>query len=706
MDVEQINNIMTNADRQEVSYSDAQWLYLQDVNQGNYNNILQYYTTPLKMQFIDYHNAYLRIPFAIEMLQSAVNTVGMSIQPPYVALRQSILSLITNVFVATDQGQTIVNDLNTQFINNIRLEVEHDEGWMRSDGPMLGYAYDRPNWMPSQSTAVDANGYLSAYQTTPSVKAFQGNESGNTNNAPLVNDPNQYGNNHFGSQSIAVTIAASVATPTQPTITFPVGAWTGNSATAPTEGNIFFNFDDGRVAVFPFSATTGATASAGVLTLTTGTGTTLTVGGVNFSNQNALIGTATTVTTLQAVGSTSVLDQPLQSELVTIPLQWTVDTAGTASVLTNFGGLATTATTTAGTTFCYGQIAGLNPNCNQGFLDRITLFQNSAEYQFIPAGTVTTVGRQTNPNGAHLFYYRAIVPLKLLHDFFHQLNFPIINVGFNFQFTLAQSQGQIPSFQYPPFQTGNNSYLLGGGTDTIGYPSIYYGQDASAGAGGTRLYYRVVKFSPADNARMAEKLTTGFTKSIKFISTDWFREPVPVGVGASNHQFQFSTSVVHPLRVWVLPYPNPNYGAGTAGTQTVTAMSNREALQDPTYAPGVECPYFIQTNILVNNIPYFRQNFLTIDDLWEQLREQFDPDNGSMIDYRDFRTYKRGQCYDLTRISDRLQSPTEPVNLVFTGNRADGLPYPVQMYYLTERLNQITFRFSSSDVAIVVGNLD
>jgi len=40
------------------------------------------------------------------------------------------------------------------------------------------------------------------------------------------------------------------------------------------------------------------------------------------------------------------------------------------------------------------------------------------------------------------------------------------------------------------------------------------------------------------------------------------------------------------------------------------------------------------------------------------------------------------------------------------GQRADGLPWQVQMYFLTERLNQVTFRFSSSDVAIVVGNLD
>lgn len=719
MDVEQINNFMSNADKQDVSFSDAQWLYLQDVNQGNYNNILQYYTTPLKSQFIDYHNAYLRIPFAVEMLASATNTTAQNNQPPYVALRQSVLSLFTNINISTDQGQTIVNDINTQFINNIRLEVEHDEGWMRSDGALLDYAYDRPNFIPSQNITADTFGYTGqSYQTTPSVKAFQGLGVGALptptagppplGGAPLTNDPNMYGNNHLAPMvaGMNVTVAAALTTTgVQPTLTFPAGSWIGNSASAPTEGYFVFEFDDGRFAYVPWAAATGATASAGLLTLVLGTSTVVVIGGIDFTNTiiqaQAVSGASIT---LQAVGSTSVLNQPNVGELVQVPMVFTGAATAGHFVLTSLGGAALTTIVNGLSPQAYGQLSGLNPNANLGFKDRVTIFQNSGEYRFTAAGTNTPVGGVTNPNGCHTYYYRAIVPLRLLHDFFQQLDFPIINVGFNFQFTLAQSNGSAGFYQYPPFQTGNNSYLLSGGVDQIGYPNVYYGSEVG-GQMGTRLYYRVVKFSPADNTRAAEMLTRGFTKSVKFISTDWFREPVPVTAGTSNHQFQFSTSVVHPLRVWVLPYPITTYVAGVAGTQTVAA-STRESLQDPTYAPGVITGYYNQTNILINNVPYFRQNFITVDDLWEQLREQFDPDNGSMIDYVDFLTYKRGQCYDLTRISDRLQSPTEPVNLVFNGNRADGLQCSLQMYYLTERLNQITFRFSSSDVAIVVGNLD
>ena len=88
---------------------------------------------------------------------------------------------------------------------------------------------------------------------------------------------------------------------------------------------------------------------------------------------------------------------------------------------------------------------------------------------------------------------------------------------------------------------------------------------------------------------------------------------------------------------------------------------------------------------------------------WEQLKEQFNPDDGSMIRFQDWLQFKRYLCLDLTRVSDRIQSPTEPVSLIFIGTRNDNLNTPVQVYFLIERLNQVTFRFSSSDVAIVVG---
>lgn len=141
------------------------------------------------------------------------------------------------------------------------------------------------------------------------------------------------------------------------------------------------------------------------------------------------------------------------------------------------------------------------------------------------------------------------------------------------------------------------------------------------GGSGTRLYYRSVKFMPADNARVAEKLTSGFTKSIKFISTDFNQCPNLVNPGSSLVQYQITTSVVHPLRVWLLSYPVID-GTNT-GTPFTTPFTGLQCLQRPWYAPGVILGFFNQDNIQVNNINYFRQNLQTIQDHWEYLHEQF-----------------------------------------------------------------------------------
>jgi hypothetical protein len=615
MDVEQINNFMSNSDREEVSFSDAQWLYLPDSNQGSYNNILQFYTTPLKQQFIDYHNAYLRIPVAMEFLNTVADgTSGapaattINHRPPTAAFRKSVLSLFSNINVATDQGQTIVNDINTQFVNNIRLDVENDEGWIRTEGSYLDYSYDRFNLQPSQNSTYNSAGYTTTAQTSPCYWAPQGIETGNLANAPLVNDPNQYGNNTLGTFTMTYSSFTAGSTPL-------ITAINGIAIDSAAGGTSSFTAEmsDGRVAVFPYSV---VTAGNGVQSIGG-----VPISGLTTSTVPPPLGLAVGATyTVQALGTTNVLDQPLDSELVTVPLTFTVitsntggSTAGTAS-LTGIGGVTLAlAGATAQQFNVYGQIAGLNPNANMGFLDRIVFLQNASEYVYTAPGTITP-NLQTNPNGAHTYYYRCIIPLKLLHDFFRQLDFPIINVGFNFQFTFAQSNGANVSYVYPPIQTSNNTYLITGGADNTPYPSLWYGR-SQTGQEGTRLYYRVVKFSPADNVRTAEKLTTGFTKSVKFISTDWFREPVPVSTGTATHQFQFSTSVVHPLRVWVLPYPYLTYAAGYGGTVATPtiASSAREAMTDPTFTSSVITGLFTQCNILINNTPYFRQDFQNFD---------------------------------------------------------------------------------------------
>lgn len=270
------------------------------------------------------------------------------------------------------------------------------------------------------------------------------------------------------------------------------------------------------------------------------------------------------------------------------------------------------------------------------------------------------------------------------------------------QLFLAQTNGPFATAQYPPFMTSNNTTIQSGGQDDTATPAIFYG-NYKGSATPCRLYYRVVKFQPQDNTEMAKKLTAGFTKSFTFISTDWIiPQGGPISSSSSVSQIYLSQSVVHPLRLWALGYAN------NASINVVNGVPTKPGafIQSASYAPGVVTGLFNNVNVLVNNLPYFRQNMQNTHDLYEQLREQFNPDTGSMISYEDFSQYKRTLCFDLTRISDRLQSPTEPVSLIFQGTRNDGLQYNLDMVFLVERKNQVTFRFSAADVAIVVGNLD
>jgi len=685
MDVEQINDIMTNANKEQVSFSDAQWLYLQDQNQGNYTSSIQWTSTVLKQQFIDYFNSFFTIPIQVEIVNQLPDSTSEFVyvnnhKVPMVAFRQSVYSMFGQIVCSTDQGQQMINDQNTWWINNKRFEIEHDQTWMRSEGELIDYSYDR--WQktaPMQSSAIgnigpnNANG-AAGVQSTPNFLAPQGIEPGaGVGNPPLCNDANMFGNNQLGSTTVVFGGAGL--------FTSIGGVTLGAAGTFATP----WYFPDGRV---------------GWLDVTTSAASTISViGGVTIGTVPAIALPAGAsfpyVATFQAVGTTNVLNQPQVGELFTVPVQLTYTNATTATI-TGFGGQTFVALATVHAT-AYGQISGFNPNCNQGFLDRVTIFQNTATYQFIATGT--TPNGQACPNGAHVFSYRSVVPAKFLHDMFMQMKSPIINLGLALTLYLNQQNGPAGKTGIiSALQTSANLVggvpLIAGGQDNTDTPSIFYGK-VFGGSEACRWYYRTVKFSPTDNARMAEMLTTGFTKSFKFISTDYQQASTIVGTGNQPLQYQFATSSVHPLRCHAVFVPQYNNG-----TSTVDAWSTFW------YAPGVEPALFTQTNVQVNNIPYYRQNFQNQQDQWEIVREQFDPDGGAMLMYTDFLAYKRYNMFDITRLADRLPSPTEPINLMFMGNRVDNLPYTLRPYFFTEKLNQITIRFSSADLAIVVGNLD
>ena len=527
------------------------------------------------------------MPIRIEVLRTSL-TSAVAQRPSNIALRQSVLSLIGNQVCSTDQGQTIYNDTNTAMINNLRLEIENDYGWLWSESQDLDYSLDRLNPLPAQNTTS-----YGSVLAGPAYAWFQGVENGAQNGAPITNDPSEFGNATLG--AFTATYAAFTPGTTNPGIT----AFNGTAITASTSaGQFLVTFPDGRIAYVPYVSGTTYVSSIGGVTVGNGTSNavlTVAIPGL----------VAGSTYTQQAVGFTNVLNQPIQAEEVTVPITFTAVSATTV-VVTSIGGVALTAAGTTSTLQAYGQNSGRNPGFNQGFLERVTVFQNDAIYTNVPAGT-NTPGGQVNTNGADVWQYVARIPLKLLHDFWMQLNFPVINVGFNLQLYFNQGNGVAASTAplFPVFQTDANASLISGGTNATPNPAIFYGQ----GQGTTcRLYYRSVKFSPADNARAAQMLTTGFTKAVKFISTDWnqMQSLVPANNGVVGNivQYQITNSVVHPLRLWVLGYlftSNTTGASPPTGQFAPSALVN--VLNQPWYAPGVVTGHFINTNVNINNVP-------------------------------------------------------------------------------------------------------
>ena len=64
-DASMIYNTFHNDGKQPDQFASADWAYLADSYNGNNTNSTQFLTTPLKTQFIDYHNAYVTIPMAL-----------------------------------------------------------------------------------------------------------------------------------------------------------------------------------------------------------------------------------------------------------------------------------------------------------------------------------------------------------------------------------------------------------------------------------------------------------------------------------------------------------------------------------------------------------------------------------------------------------------------------------------------------------------
>lgn len=160
-DAAQIYNTFHNEGKMPDQFASSEWQWLADSYSGNNTNSTQFLTTPLKTQFVDYHNAYLTIPMRMYSAGAAWT------QMPLIAFKQSVLDIIGNLTIATDQGQTIVNEMNTHFINNLRMRLEKNLQWVWEDGSEMAYA---PDYFPNNGVLSDSASTSQVYDGLASVR--------------------------------------------------------------------------------------------------------------------------------------------------------------------------------------------------------------------------------------------------------------------------------------------------------------------------------------------------------------------------------------------------------------------------------------------------------------------------------------------------------------------------------------------------------
>jgi hypothetical protein len=136
----EIKSLIDNSETPDylTQYSDSQTQYLTPLNLGSYTNQIVFDLKTLRSKFWVPSESYLLLPLQIQSSTAA----------PYdgtteIALKQSVLNLISGILLQSN-GTTIVNDLQTQFYNNLRLLLEHDRAWTIQDGSQLMYDLDTP----------------------------------------------------------------------------------------------------------------------------------------------------------------------------------------------------------------------------------------------------------------------------------------------------------------------------------------------------------------------------------------------------------------------------------------------------------------------------------------------------------------------------------------------------------------------------------
>jgi hypothetical protein len=187
---------------------------------------------------------------------------------------------------------------------------------------------------------------------------------------------------------------------------------------------------------------------------------------------------------------------------------------------------------------------------------------------------------------------------------------------------------------------------------------------------------------------LAQKLQSGFKKMVDFKITDTYLPGVGETsvAGPTTVQKLISASTVHPLRLWCL-FPTAGNIRGAAQGNTLSTYVGR----------------LTNAQVRINNTNYYDQPLNTDKQFYDILKSQMvaTPLHEGLIDFNDFLSTYHVHCLDLTRVADRLRSPSEAVSIELDATRYD--TNTCDNFYILERLQRISLNLSANETNVIVG---
>jgi len=189
----------------------------------------------------------------------------------------------------------------------------------------------------------------------------------------------------------------------------------------------------------------------------------------------------------------------------------------------------------------------------------------------------------------------AYLPLGMLHEFFGNLNFPIVNFPLLITFYINTGSS------FMPLVVTGNSDVNQKPIITIGHSNPVDGYISNS----SRLLCKTVKFKPEAASAIGKALSSGISKTIEYQVTNLFTFSNLSTTNNSINQL-ITSSLVRPCRVWIFCAPSGG-------------LNSHQTLSPPVTQAGIR---FYNCNLQVNNSNFFANNINTPFELYKMLQDE------------------------------------------------------------------------------------